>query len=174
MTEQSERSRIRVDHARVGSIDIAAEEALSFDGLPGFPEAQRFALLRHREGSCFAWLACLDDPGLAFSVVDPLDLFAGYQPELGPEDLALVGAKAPGEVCLLAIANLSGPRASANLAAPLLVHATTRRGAQLTLADERWPLRAELPHLRRLKPARSGTALRALRTLNQTESNPQT
>jgi flagellar assembly factor FliW len=175
--------RIRVEHARVGLIELAEAEVIHFDGLPGFPEARRFALLRHDEGSSFAWLACLDDPALAFAVVDPLELFSDYAPALGTEQLALVGAKDPAEACLLAIANLSGGSALVNLAAPLLVNATTRRAAQMVLSDERWPVRARLPiappsggSARSASAAPKPVALPASAALArcQTESNPQT
>jgi flagellar assembly factor FliW len=171
--------RICVEHARVGRIELAETEAIVFDGLPGFPEARRFALLQHAEGSSFAWLASLDDPALAFAVVDPLEHFADYAPALGVEQLALVGAQEFAEVCLLAIANLSGGSALVNLAAPLIVNASTRRAAQLVLGDERWPVRAKLAAAPAGAPVRrkgEGPTLPLVHAfpLVQTESNPQT
>jgi flagellar assembly factor FliW len=173
--------RICVDHGRVGRIELREADVIHFDGLPGFPEARRFALLRHDERSFFAWLACLDDPGLAFTVVDPLELFIDYAPALGAEHLVLVGAKEPGEACLLAIANLSRGGAFVNLAAPLLVNVRTRQAAQVVLAGERWPVRAMLPVARpeggppsAWSAAPRPAALPPARMRVQTESNPQT
>jgi len=167
--------RICVEHLRLGRIELPEAEVLRFDGVPGFPEARRFALLRHDAGSAFAWLACLDDPALAFAVVDPLELFPDYAPALGAAELAGVDAAGPGEVCLLAIANLSGGKALVNLAAPLVVNAASRRGAQVVLADERWPVRAAIapsPVLRAEPPSTRPLASAFPRA--QTESNPQT
>jgi flagellar assembly factor FliW len=172
--------RITIEHERLGAIEVPEADVIHFDGLPGFPEARRFALLRHDDRSPFAWLASLDDAALAFAVVDPFELFPDYGPALGAAQLAEVGATAFPEVCLLAIANLGGGSALVNLAAPLLVHAATRRAVQLVLADERWPVRAAIPNpapdappaAADRRPAR--TKAPSAFALAQTESNPQT
>ena len=54
-----------IDHRRFGRLEIPESDVLRFDGLPGFPEAERFALLAHDRHAAFAWLVCLDDPELA-------------------------------------------------------------------------------------------------------------
>lgn len=51
-----------------------------------------------------------------------------------------------------------GERLTGNLAAPLLVQPVTRRGAQLVLDDQRWPLRQEMDYVRFGLAAQAGAA----------------
>lgn len=141
----SEKGWIEIAHSRVGSIRLPESAVIRFAGLPGFPEARRFALVHHDEDSPFSWLACLDDPELAFVVTDPRLFFPGYAPAIPPRDLEAIGAEAPGQVELLAIANLRGERPRLNLAAPLVVNAESRCAAQAVLDDDALSISHAIP-----------------------------
>ena len=60
-----------------GEIDIADEKIILFEnGIVGFPELKRFALLHDEEKGTDAgirFLQSLDEPGFAMPVMDPLD-----------------------------------------------------------------------------------------------------
>lgn len=137
--------RLRVEHERFGPIEVVGSEVLRFEGIPGFPEADRFALLRHDRDSAFLWLVSLDVLDLAFAVADPRQFFPDYQPKLSPEQLASVDASGPEELELFAIATVREKSVTLNLAAPLLVNARAARGTQIVLADETWSTRTPLP-----------------------------
>jgi flagellar assembly factor FliW len=153
----SAREKTEFEHRRVGKIALDANDALHFDGLPGFPAARSFALAQHDADSPFAWLASLDDADLAFVVAEPSKLFLDFAPKLCARDLASVGAASADEVLLLAVANVSGGELCFNLAAPIVVNARTRRAAQVVLQDTAFKLRARIG-----EPARA-----------QIESKPQ-
>ncbi len=136
--------QVTVEHRRIGKIALDASEVLHFAGLPGFPTARDFALAHHDGDSPFAWLASLDDLDLAFVVAEPGKIFSDYEPAFGPRELSAVGASERSEVLVLAVANLTGGEASLNLAAPILVHAKTRRAAQVVLSDAQLPVRARI------------------------------
>ena len=42
------------------------------DGIPGFRQQKRYVLLEKKETSPFYLFQCVDDPNLAFVVMDPL------------------------------------------------------------------------------------------------------
>jgi flagellar assembly factor FliW len=153
----SVREKIQFEHRRVGKIALDADDALHFEGLPGFPEARTFALAQHAANSPFAWLASLEDADLAFVVAEPAKLFLDFAPSFGKRELDSVGAASEDEVLVLAVANVSGGDLCFNLAAPILVNARTRRAAQVVLQDASLKLRARVG-----EPARS-----------QIESKPQ-
>ena len=63
---------IHVRSVRFGDFEVAADRVLHFpEGLIGFPRARRFVILDHRPGSPFKWMLCLEQPEVAFAVVEP-------------------------------------------------------------------------------------------------------
>jgi flagellar assembly factor FliW len=149
---------VTLEHVRFGTLRVPEGEVLHFGGLPGFPGADRFALLRHDRASPFLWLVSLDDPQLCFAVADPRQFFPAYAPVLSAAHLASVQARDERDLELYAIATLRTEGATLNLAAPLLVHAERRRGAQVVLESGDWPLREPLPAPRPPDAARAPAA----------------
>jgi flagellar assembly factor FliW len=147
---------LRVEHERFGPIEVGTDEVLRFEGIPGFPEAERFALLRHDRDSAFLWMVSLDVCDLAFAVADPRQFFPDYRPVFTPDQLASVEASRPEEIELFAIATIREASVTLNLTAPVLVNARTARGTQVVLADGAYATQTPLP------------------TLSQIESKPQT
>ena len=150
---------IEVQHMRVGAFRVREGDLLRFPGLPGFPDACRFALLRHDERGPseqpFSWLACVDDDELAFAVTDPRAFAPDYDPDLPPGVLAELDAAERESLTILTIANLATEPPRLNLAAPLVLNLDNRRGAQVILENAFQPASEE---------ASSAT---------QIESNPQ-
>jgi flagellar assembly factor FliW len=136
---------IEMTHARAGEVRVREDAVIEFQGLPGFPDARRFALVHEEKDDVFQWLVCLDDAELAFVVTDPLLFFPEYHPTLPAPQLRALGAGGREEVVLLAIGNLGGETPRLNLAAPLIVHLETRRAAQIVLDDPRFSIAQPLP-----------------------------
>ncbi len=132
--------RVKIETQRFGTLDADPGEILHFEGLPGFPEAQRFLLREHDTSSVFGWLICADQE-LAFVVTDPTQFFPAYQPELAPHHLSAVGVTDHASLDLLCIADVRDGAIHLNLAAPLLIHSETRRGAQVILETGNHPTR---------------------------------
>lgn len=136
-----------LEHARFGPIELDDQVLIHCNGLPGFPEARRLALLEHDRPSWFAWLICLELPEVAFAVTDPRRFYPDYSPSLHLSDLRAIGAEPDDDLDMLVIANMTGEGNFLNLAAPLLVNPTERRVVQAILVDEAWPLWAPLEPL---------------------------
>ena len=141
----SEAETVAVDHQRFGRMEIPADQVLVFDGLPGFADARRFALLRHDRDSTFLWLVCLDRPDLAFIVTDPCQFFPDYLPKLSVSQLGAVEAQAAGAVEVYVIATVREGSTTLNLAAPVLVNSEARRGAQVILDQAQHGTHEPLP-----------------------------
>lgn len=125
---------------RFGEIEFSAEVIMHFhEGVLGFPESQRYILLEHStEGSPFKWLQSLDNPDLAFIVIDPFQIAPDYRYEIDVDTERVIGTCAPASCALMAIANIphEAPLAmTANLKAPLLVNVENRRGRQVILSS---------------------------------------
>jgi flagellar assembly factor FliW len=117
-------------------------------GLPGFPDARRFALVRIEDGedTPFAMLRCLDTPDLEFVVVHPFLFFPTYSPELDDETAERLDLRSADDAIILAIVTVPDEvkDATANLAAPIIVNRRTRQALQAVLGDIELDLRAPL------------------------------
>ena len=78
----------KLDTSRFGVIDCATDDVVTFsDGLIGLPDLKEFVIVQHREDSPFRWMQSLDDPAVAFLVVDPGFYAMNYSPEM-PESVS--------------------------------------------------------------------------------------
>ncbi len=131
-----------VETTRFGEVELDDGRVITFpDGLLGFPEARRFALLQTTDDAVFYWLQSLDDPALAFIVCDPAAFVPDYQAPIRPDDLAGLGITHLSESQVLTIVNKVGGQLTANLLGPLVLGTTAMLGRQLVLSDKRYTTR---------------------------------
>ncbi len=151
-----------LDTQRFGQLEIDEGRILTFDeGLPGFEAIHRFVLLQPDEGSLFMWLQAVDDPRLAFVIVNPNDFFSGYRLELSEEDRRHLGLASADEGAAFAIVVVpDDPREmTANLKAPVVVNPETRHGRQVIVNTKGYGLKHRIvsgtsPKRRSAKPSR--------------------
>ena len=123
------------------------ERALTFpDGLPGFPDDHRFALVQLDEYGVVFALRSLDTPGLRLFVVPPAPFYPDYAPEIGDPVLGLLELTDPADaqVLLVLTPGETAARSTVNLLAPIIVNTRTRHAAQVVLDEPDLPLRAPL------------------------------
>ncbi|MCG9895708.1 MAG: flagellar assembly protein FliW [Fimbriimonadaceae bacterium] len=135
----------RFNTTRFGEISFDSLDVVTFpEGLAGFTAAKRFVFVQHREGSPFRWMQSLDDPALAFLVVDPNHYVAEYSPEM-PASAAKklqLGPETPLLVYTMASIPSGRPEAmTLNLAGPIAVNAETRTALQIVLEGDGWSVR---------------------------------
>lgn len=124
-----------------GNIEIDPAGIIHFPGgVPGFEDCRRFVLLQRPEEAPVAWLQGVDDPDLAFAVVEPRHFLADYHPPLSPADLEPLKLAAGEEALILIILVLAPEpeRITANLQAPVIINRKEKLGAQVYLGED-WP-----------------------------------
>lgn len=115
---------LQISTRRFGMLHVPSHAVVTFpDGLPGFEELHRFALLPVRDG--VAWLQSIDLPALAFLLAHPERIVPG------------AWADTPGSWVIITLGGPTGD-ATANLLAPLIIDPVTRQGRQQIAADGRW------------------------------------
>lgn len=130
---------------RFGVIDADADRLIRFkDGLLGFPQHKRFALVQTSTEAVFYWLQSVDDPALAFVVCDPAAFVADYQVPIRPDDMQTLDISDLGDSQLFVIVNKVDDQLTANLLGPLLVGGRSLLGRQLVLSDKRYTTRHRL------------------------------
>jgi flagellar assembly factor FliW len=124
--------------SRFGEVEVAEDEILEFpDGLLGFPALKRYVLLPNPKGGPFLWLQSLEDPAIAFVVVDPADFFKEYKVSVRPEDVGPIRLTDASQGRVVVILTVPGdPREiTANLQGPIILNVKDRLGRQLVLGE---------------------------------------
>lgn len=132
---------------RFGWFDVSDDSIVRFPaGLLGFPESQRYVILDHDTEAPFKWLQSIDEPGLAFVVLDPTVFHAEYHVSVPADILVEMNNGKEDNLALVVILTIPSDdpaHITANLRGPLVMSHNTRLGAQLVLSEEyptRYPL----------------------------------
>jgi len=157
---------MQIDSTRFGVVEVREEAILTFpDGLPGLP-GERWALLAQSEDSPFYWLHSVEDGDLALPVTNPWIFFSDYEARVSDEDAAEIGIEAPEEATIFCVVRAAERPEdfTANLLAPVVVHAARRLGKQVINEAGgyrvREPLFAEV-ELNAVEPASPGVPVAA-------------
>ncbi|MBF0170578.1 MAG: flagellar assembly protein FliW [Nitrospinae bacterium] len=135
---------MKITSARLGQVDIDPAKILTFpDGIIGFPDLKRYILLPFVDDSPLQLLQAVDEPGLAFVVIDPLVFLAEYRLDLSAEDMAYL--KAPDAAGLIVAVIVTIPedpyKMTANLQGPLVFNPETRLAKQVVNDPGTYPTR---------------------------------
>ncbi|MBN1515688.1 flagellar assembly protein FliW [Candidatus Sumerlaeota bacterium] len=136
---------MRFQTTRFGDLEVDDQAMLKIHGgILGFPQQQRYVILEHdtSDNSPFKWLQSVDEPSLAFVVIDPRLLTESYQLELDAETAELLGSVNPADFIPMVIVKIPRDhpeKMTANLRGPIIVRETSREGCQIVLTDEGYP-----------------------------------
>ncbi|HEX6733234.1 MAG TPA: flagellar assembly protein FliW [Azonexus sp.] len=126
---------MKVDTYLFGSVDVDPEKIITFpNGLVGFEKCQRYTLVQEDgQGASFT-LQSLDEPALAFQIVDPTTLGFNYELALSDAESALLHSPAAEDVAVMQVLFKKEGGAQAdiapNLRAPLVINVRARVGLQ--------------------------------------------
>ena len=122
---------------RFGNLTIDPKDLIDFPaGLIGFPNENKFILIRQRESSPIAWLHSATNPGLAFPVISLEALSVEYGEDeivAAAADAGVTAAVESLSVMLVFAAPGKDVPPTVNLVAPIVVDSETRTGAQILL-----------------------------------------
>ncbi len=139
-----------MDSTRFGTIEVPEDRLITLPmGLPGFPEAQTFVLIDHKEGSPFRWLQALERPDLAFIVIDPLEFAPDFPLDLVRRSASFAGIDANEGLVVLVICTITSldEEPTANFLSPIGIGRTSRRGAQVVLHESGFGATERFMHL---------------------------
>ena len=139
---------MQINSRLFGTIDIEDGKIIDFpNGIIGFEDYHKFALIFDSEKESSAsimWLQSLDEPELAFPVVDPMHIHADYNPVVEDEWLEPIGGICkPEDVFVLVILTVPSDLTAmtANLKAPVIINTDTRKGSQIIVNNEDYSVR---------------------------------
>lgn len=136
---------MKLTGTRFGEIDFGPTDVLFFkEGLIGFPVLQEFVLLSQKDDSPFRWLQSVQEPAVAFLCVLPQHYVPDYNPVLSKSVVTSLKLENQTERYVLTTASIprgEPSKMTLNLAAPILVNATTRTALQFVLEDEAYTVK---------------------------------
>ena len=137
---------VKIQTKPYGEITVKEQQLLHFPvGLFGFERMQRYALL-DSDSPPFFWLQSLDDPGLAFILVNPYLVIREYVLDIDPQELMEIGNPRDEELLVFAVVTIAHEenRVSCNLQGPVIINRRSRQGRQAISLDTRWSIRHSL------------------------------
>lgn len=137
-----EAPRLAVDTGKLGSIQIPADQLITFSqGLLGLNEFYQFVLLAPPETSPFLILQGVDQPELALALVEPASLVPNFRFNRLNSNLEDLKAQSPGDLQVfvpLTIPKGQPEAATANLVSPILINPKRRLGKQVVLENPQY------------------------------------
>ncbi|MBI5088967.1 MAG: flagellar assembly protein FliW [Actinobacteria bacterium] len=148
---------MQIETRRFGTLEIDEESTFALtSGIPGFPDMRHVALFAAgavpgHDGSdepAMYWMQDVDNGDLAFLCLVPWVAFPEYDIEFDERSL---GISDDADIRVLSLVTThredGAAHLTANLRAPLVVDARSRRLQQVILPDSRWPIRAPFAEL---------------------------
>ena len=131
-----------------GEVDIEDEKILTFDnGLMGLQDMKRWTLYydieKGSEGP-ISWFQSLDMAELALPVINPYTVTAVYEPVVEDELLKPLGEFKDEELVTLltiTIPSEDPSKTTANFRAPILINPVNRKGIQVIVNNEDYPIK---------------------------------
>lgn len=133
---------MKVLTTRFGQLEIPDASLITLTaGMVGFPRDTVYAWIPHRDSSDIAWIQSVQNPSVAFPLLNATRVGADY-PDVSLEAIAEQAGLSYEEVSdlalLVVLSATAGEAPTVNLMAPVLINAVSRMGAQVVLAGTRF------------------------------------
>lgn len=138
---------MKIDTRQFGPLEFEENAVLHFpEGLMGLEHLHRFVIIDQDEVEPLRWLQSVDEPAIAFNVIDPVLAFPAYKVRLTGEDREALGLASGQEPTVLALVTVPKDPAemTANLLGPLVISAERNVGRQVVQHDSQYGTRQRL------------------------------
>lgn len=118
-----------------GEIDLTEDKIITLEqGIMGFENFKKYTILydNEEEKGNIMWFQSVEEPALALPVINPLYVKKDYDPEVNNSFLKPLGEITNENLCILLALTVTEnvENTTANLKAPILINADTRKGCQ--------------------------------------------
>lgn len=133
---------LKIKSTRFGELEIEKDKLIEMlEGMLGFSE-RRFVLLSPGNGP-FHWLQAVDDPELAFVVVDPKTSLPDYEVKLTEEENKKLGMSKESEIVVLSVVTMAKNPLdiTMNLMGPIIMNPANMTAVQIVLESGKYSTR---------------------------------
>ena len=140
--------KVNIPTTRFGTLEVASDRVVTFpDGVIGFENYKRYTLVQQSGQAAFSWLQSLDEPKVAFPLMEPGSFRPDYRLRLSESDTNTLRLDTQTKPQIFAILTIpaGNPRGmTANLLAPLVINSATQIGKQIIVMNEEFTTRHEV------------------------------
>lgn len=125
---------MRIMTSRFGELEIDEDKTIEMpEGMVGFSE-NRFIIL-HPDKGPFCWFQAVDNPDLAFVVVDPTQFVPDYRVKLTQDEYDKLKLASGDEIVLLSVVTMASDprRITMNLQGPIVINPSGMIAKQIVL-----------------------------------------
>ncbi|WP_408955666.1 flagellar assembly protein FliW [Natroniella sp. ANB-PHB2] len=125
-----------------GEIEISEDKIITFaKSILGFEEYTKFTIIDSLDDDLFYWLQSLEEPGLSFIMINPVEFVSDYKVSLTDkvqERLEITQETSEEDIIIytLVVVENDGERIRTNLKAPLVINAASKKAGQIVLEAE--------------------------------------
>ncbi|MBQ9625201.1 MAG: flagellar assembly protein FliW [Clostridia bacterium] len=128
-----------VDTVRFGEVDIDENSILQFeDGLYGFEDLKRFAIVNCKETQPIYWLQAVDDGEISLPIIDPFIIKEDYVIDVDDKELESLGHTKEEDLIVYNVVVLPQDitQITVNLVAPIFINISNNKAKQVILGVE--------------------------------------
>lgn len=138
---------MKFDTTRFGQIDVKSEDVINFpEGLLGFPDCKKYTVIEDENSEPFKMLQSLDNPALAFVIIDPIIAQPKYHFNVTSDELKYVKAENTDNLAVYVIVTMAAnvKDVTVNLQGPLVFNTLNNLGHQFVLVNTPYTTREKL------------------------------
>ena len=135
---------MKIHSGRMGEVEIDPARIITIpDGIIGFPDFKRYIELEFLDDSPLQLFQAVDEPDLAFIMIDPLLFQPDYSADITSDDLKSLNAHDPAELLVRVIVTVPEDpyEMTANLQGPLVINPESGLGRQIINQDRQYTTR---------------------------------
>ena len=136
---------MKIVTSNFGELQIPDENIITFHkGIPGFIDNTQYVIINEdQEDSPFCWLQSIQDPDLAFILVNPFLVYDNYNPNFPQGEIEKLGEAKPEDYSILSIVIIPEDikEMRANLMAPIVINLKTKKAMQIITEGDEYPVR---------------------------------
>ena len=140
----SESEKVSFQNIKFGEVSVERESIITFpNGIPGFERFKEFGLVAVEEEDPFLRLLSTQEPSLGFVIVNPMLVWADYDPDIGNDELDGLDIARVEDIevyCVVTLSNVPQD-VTVNLKGPICINTQTMKGKQMILVDDRYQTR---------------------------------
>jgi flagellar assembly factor FliW len=135
---------MKVNTSRFGELEVAESLIIRMTKpILGFEQLKRYVIVETPDFEPFRWFQSVDDPQVAFVIVNPLLFFPEYAIEVNPREIDELRVDSVRDINTYAIVTIPQEytRMTANLQGPILVNTRTNLAKQLVLVNSAYRIK---------------------------------
>jgi len=139
-----ELKNMMIQTGRFGQLTISEKDLIEIpQGILGFPELKKYCLVDPADDTLILWLQSLDNPSVAFPVLEPKIFRPEYSVKLSAAELRELKLENVNQSAVFAILTIPGDatQMTANLKAPLVINLKAQTARQVVLQENEYSVK---------------------------------